>query len=130
MQLETEICTQDILSQQTIFLGLLDSPLQPRYRQRILSATVDVTFSSADGISTKCHTFQQAMGITLNNGAIHEGPGVTFVSVTDDILDIARSLGSKLPLEARQEACTTSTTEPRIFYLLNDLIWGHFKQSL
>ena len=39
------------------------------------------------------------MGIALEDAPVHEGPGVAFIGIADDVLDVTRGLPAKLPFE-------------------------------
>jgi hypothetical protein len=46
----------------------------------------------------------EAVGIALDDGAIHEGTGVALVGIADDVLLVAWRAGGELPLEAGEKA--------------------------
>ena len=130
MEVERKAGTQDIVAQQTILLRPGDGHLESLDGQGILGAAIDVALPGADGIATDDHPFQQAVGIALDNGAIHKGPWVPFVRVAHDILGVPRSASGELPLESGDKAGPTPPAQPGKFDLFEHLLPCHRSQDL
>ena len=96
----------------------------------ILGAAVDVAFFGADGVAAQHHAFEQAVRVALDDGAVHEGAGVAFVGVADDVLDVARGLGGEFPLEAGQEAGAATAAQAGVLDFLDDRFGRHLEQGL
>ena len=54
------------------------------------------------------------MGVALEQRAVHEGAGVAFVGVADDVLQGARRLARELPLRAGREARAATAAQTRL----------------
>ena len=130
LQIEVKAGSQDILSQQAVFLGLVDGDVQAVDGQRILGPAVDVTLVGADGLGGDDHPFQNGMGVRLQDAAVHEGAGIAFVGVAQDVFDVARRGGGELPFHARRESGAAAAAQTRIEDLLDDLLRRHFGQGL
>ncbi len=89
---------EDILAQQAVFTGLVDSDLQTLYSDGILGADVNVALGGADGIAGDGHGLQHAVGIALQNGTVHERARVAFVGVAAHIFLVGLVGGGQAPL--------------------------------
>jgi len=57
--------------------------------QWIFVSDIDITFLRADSKSTDNHPFQNGVRITLHETSIHESAGITFITIADNIFQIA-----------------------------------------
>ena len=60
--------------------------------------TVDVAFVGPDGIGPDGHAFDDGMGVALEDAPVHEGAGVAFIGVADDVLDVTRGIPARIPI--------------------------------
>ena len=130
LEIEVKAGSQDVLSQQAVFLGLVDGDVQAVDGQRILGPAVDVPLVGADGLGGDDHAFQNGVGIGLQDAAVHEGAGIAFVGVAQDIFDVARRGGGELPFHSRGETGAAAAAQTRIEDLLDDLLRRHLRQGL
>ena len=71
------------------------------------------------------------MGVTLQNGTVHERAGVTLVGVTANVLlNLSAVTGSELPLQTGGESCAAASAETGIQNGLNNLVGSHLGQNL
>ena len=54
--------------------------------------TIDIALGSTDGISRNSQPLQDSMRVGFQDRAVHEGTGVAFVSITDDVFRRAGAL--------------------------------------
>ncbi len=85
--------------------------MQTLHRQGIFFTDIYVTVLGANGISANSHSLQHGVRVRLNNAAVHERAGVSFVSVAYDVLTVARCLSRQFPLASRTKAGPAATTK-------------------
>ena len=61
------------------------------------------------------------MRVSLQYGAVHESPGVTFIGIADDIFGVSGGTTAELPLAPGGETGTATTTQPGCCYLGDNL---------
>ena len=83
---------------------LLDGRAHMPHGQRILGADVKVALARADGVRRDGQPFEHAVRIGFEHRAIHEGAGIAFVAIADDVFDRACLRASERPLAAGGEA--------------------------
>ena len=105
-----------MLAQNTGGPCLIDGISQAFHGDGILRAHVDVTLGSADGVTAQHHTFDDAVGIALQQAAVHKCARIALVGVTDHELAPVpgHGLHARLPLHARGEACAAAAPEARV----------------
>ena len=130
MDAEVEAASKDIITQQTHFLGLGNGGLETADGQRILGTDVDVSVLSAGGAACDHHALEDAVGVTLHDGAVHKGAGVTLVTVADHVLHGSLLLPCAVPLAACGETAAAAATEAGVGDELADVLIGHLKESL
>ena len=100
----------------------------------VLCPHIEVAFVGADGISTDHHAFQHRMRIALQGAPVHEGAGVSFVRIADDIFLVARSLPAELPLHAGEESAAAPAPEAGVcddlYYLFRRVLFQHLLDGL
>ncbi|MBA7597891.1 hypothetical protein ES703_04898 [subsurface metagenome] len=69
------------------------------------------------------------MGVSLKDGAIHEGTRVAFVSIADNVLLLTKGISAELPLARCGEASTASAPEAGLCDLFNDSLRCHLQKS-
>ena len=65
------------------------------------------------------------MWIALDDGAIHEGTGVTLVRIADEVLLVALGVTCGTPLECGGEASAAAAAQPGDVDLLDDVLLAH-----
>ena len=104
--------------------------LQALYRNGVLGTDVDKAVVGANGIGGNGHGLDDNMGVALQNGAVHEGAGVTLVGVAGHIFLIGLGSGTKAPLLAGEEAAAAPSAQAGILDGLDDLLGGHLGEHL
>jgi hypothetical protein len=69
-------------------------------------------------------------GIAFQYRPVHEGPGITFVGVADDVLGVALRVPGEAPLHTGREARTSPAPQARPGHLVDDLFGGHDGEHL
>ncbi len=111
MQVEAEVRTEDIVSEQPHLLCLSDGNVQAPDCQRVLGPAVDIAFAATDGIGRNGHPFKDAVWVALEHTAVHESAGVALVSVADQVLQVSWRLPAELPLHAGGETPATAPAQ-------------------
>ena len=100
MQAERKVRPQDIVPEETAFLGLGDRQLQTADRQRVLRAHVDIAFLRAYRVSRDHHALDHLVGVALHDAPVHKCSRVALVAVADYVallLLLPRHLGPLVP---------------------------------
>ena len=103
-QLKREIAAEDLVSQQAQLLRLGNGDLQAVDGQGIFGPAVDVALGGPDGVGADGHALQHRVGVALQDAPVHEGPGVAFVGVADDVFLIGLVFGGEFPFHPGGEA--------------------------
>ena len=69
--------------------------------QRILRTAVDVAGCGPQGKAADEHAFQDTVRVALEQRTIHEGPGIPFIGVADQVFLFGGSLLTELPFAAK-----------------------------
>ncbi|MBA7601124.1 hypothetical protein ES703_08191 [subsurface metagenome] len=127
LEMKTEIGTQNVIAQQPVIFHLAEGEFQPFNSQRILSPDIDIALAGTDGKSTDEYSLQDGMRVAFQQRAVHKGTGVALIGITNHILYRARGLATEFPLQTGGEASPSPAPQPRLLYLLNHPLRGHFQ---
>jgi len=130
VEVEIEAGTENVLTEKTVFTSLVDSDLESLNCDRIFCTNVYPTFVSADRVSCDSHSFYYCMGVTFENGTVHECARVTFVGVTYNVLLVGNGSLCELPLTTSGESAAAATAKTGIENGLNNVVGSHFLQNL
>ena len=130
LDIEVEAAAEDVLAEEAVFAGLLDGDLEAVDGEGIFGTDVDETLGGADGVAADGHSFDDAVGVTLEDGAVHEGAGVTLVGVADDVFLVGLVFGAEAPFDAGGEACAATAAEAGLGDLVDNLLGSHLGQAL
>ena len=131
-EVDTEICTQNFITQETSFLGLFDGHIQSLDRNRIIRTGVDDPLRRANSISPDQQTFNHLMRVAFHDTAIHIGSGVALVPINHNItgsLFVGRGLGRLLPLVSSDKPAAAFAAQSGFFYLGDHPIRLHGSQN-
>ena len=103
---------------------MIDGDLQTFDGNGILGTYVNIALFGTYGVTGNGHSLHHREGITFQDRTVHKGTGITLISITADILHsiLAGSVGGKLPLHARGEACAAAAAQARGFDHVNNLL--------
>ena len=130
MAVEGEVGAQDVLAQQTGFLGLPDGDAQAVDRDGILRAHVEVAVLRADGVARDHHALDDSQGVAFEDGAVHERAGVALVAVADHVFLIALGVVGELPLPAGGEARAAAAANAGGQHFVDDFLAAHAQRAL
>ena len=116
---------EDVGPEQSGRPALGDGVLQALDGQRVLGPAVDVALGRPDGVGGDEHALDHSEGVALQDGAVHEGPGVALVGVADEVLLGGRGAEGDLPLLPGGEAGATPSAQPRLDHQVAHLFAGH-----
>ena len=129
MHVKVEAGAEDVLAQKAVFTGLLNGDLKALNSDGILSTDIYIALVCADGVGGNGHSFDNAMRVALEDGAIHERAGVALVSVAGYIL-FAGGAHGELPLKTGGESAAATAAQTGIKDGLNNVFTAHFGQDL
>ena len=130
MEVEIEAGTEDIFAEEAVFTSLVDSDLESSYSDRIFCTNVYPTFVCADCVSSDCHSFDEGVRVTFEDGTVHECTRVTFVGVTYNVLLVGNAGSGELPLSAGGETAAPSAAQAGVGDGLDNIFRSHFLQHL
>ena len=108
----------------------LNRLIQHLDRMRILRARVDVALGCTYTQASDGHAFDQHQRIVFHHHTIREGAGVTFVSITNDVLLRRRCRAYRVPLDTGRESRATPSAQTGLSHLFNDLLLAHLQGFL
>ncbi len=109
--IEGKIFFEDVLAQEFFFAGLGDGLTAAAQGHRVFCPHIDVAAGRAHGVSGDNHPFQDTVRVSLQDIAVHESPGVSFIGVADDELLVALRSPDHFPLEAGGEAAAAAPAQ-------------------
>ena len=128
LEVEVEASTEDVLAQEAALARLLDRLAQALDGERVLGADVDVSLPDADREGADRHPLDDAVGVALQDAAVHEGAGIALVAVAEDVLHVARRATCERPLDSGGEARAATPTQPGGLHRVDDLLRGHLAE--
>ena len=129
MEMDTEICTKNVITDQTKFFCLCDRDTQTLYCQRILSTYIDVCVLCTCQIGSDQHTFQHLMRVTFHDASIHERTRVTLITITYYITVCLFLTCHLFPFLTCRETAAASSAKVGFFYHVKTFFFGHFEED-
>ena len=129
MKVEVEAAVEDVLAEQSELTRFVYCYLKSLDRYRVLRADIDIALGRAGGVAAYRHSFNDAVRVALEHGAIHECARVALVGVADDIFLIRLILAGEAPFQTRRESAAASAAQTGILDYLDDLVRGVFGQA-
>ena len=84
-------------------------------------ARVDQSFGGTDGVTADAHRFYNRVRVAFHDGAVHEGAGVAFIGVADNVLYVRYLLTGKFPFQAGGETAPTASPQAGAFDDVDDV---------
>ena len=69
------------------------------------------------------------MRVPLHDRTVHEGPGIPFVSIADNIFDIRYTFAGEAPFHSCREASASTSPEPGALDFFNDIVRGFLQYA-
>jgi hypothetical protein len=129
MEMKREGRAEHIVPEKAQLLGLPDGLVQMLDCQGIFGPAIDVSLVGSHGVGAEHHSLDDRVRISLEDGTIHEGAGISFVGVTDGIFLRPRRLATELPLESRGESAATPSAKARGLHFLEHVLGRHFLEG-
>ena len=101
----------------------------PRHRGRIV-AGVDKSLLRTDGVAADDQAFEDPVRVAGEHGPVHEGRGLAFVAVDNDVLGFLGRVARRLPFQAGGKAAAAAAAQIGFLHLVQHLHWGHLRQRL
>ena len=130
LDVEVKAAAEDVLAEEAVLAGLVDGDLQAVDGEGVLGTNVNQTLGGTDGVAADGHGLDDAVGVALEDGTVHEGTGVALVGVADNVLLVSAVLGAEFPLQAGGEAGAATAAEAGGFHDVDDLLGGHLGEAL
>ncbi|MFM1944516.1 MAG: hypothetical protein RI897_3498 [Verrucomicrobiota bacterium] len=118
--IEVKSCIEDIFTDEGLGAGLFDGEFESFDSEGVFGADVEEAFLGTDGVGGDGHTFDDAVGVTFEDAAVHEGAGVAFVAVTDDVFFVTDVFIDCFPFEAGGVAGAAAAAEAGLFEFGDD----------
>ena len=83
--IETEIGSQDIITQKVKVFRLFNGDPDVSHSQGIFISNIDISFRSTDGQSAYGHPFNNTVGISFQKTPVHVCARVSLVAVANDV---------------------------------------------
>src|SRR5215216_6270893 len=126
VNLEAEICVENIVAEKTRFLCLLDRMLKSSVGQTVFPTNINVAFICTEGITGNCHCFYYCVRIAFEDNTIFKCSGFTLIRVADHIFLLALCHTYKSPLPPGREARAAASLQSRFLNCLDHLLSRHF----
>ncbi len=127
---EGESGSEDVPAEQPVFARLLNGDLDALARQGILLAHVDEPFRGSNRIGAQDQPFQDAVRVSLEQAAVHEGARIPLISVDNDIFRFAGSVARGFPLPAGGKSAAAAAAQVGLFHFVEHRFGRHFGKSL
>ena len=99
LDVETDAVAEDVVAEEAALAAALEGVVDPRQRQGIFAAEVEIPLLAAGGEAGDGHRLDQREGIVLHQHAVLEGAGLGLVGVADQVARQRRRAGA-LPFHA------------------------------
>ncbi len=121
IEIKIKATATGVLTDQTIFVSLINGLLQRFFLAHVLAADVDVTSVSTHREAGNQAPFDQRMRVMAHNLPVFTGAGLRLVRIDDEIMipPIA-FLGHERPFQSGRKARAATSTQAGILHLLND----------
>ena len=126
LQVKGKVGAENMSAQQAALLGLPDGYAQVLYRHRVFRPYIHIALVRADGIGGNGHSLYNAVGVALQDTAVHKGPRIALVRVAADIfLHLPPISTGKFPLQARGKTRTAPAPQSAGQNGFNHIVRGH-----
>ena len=90
----------------------------------------NIAVGSAGRVAGQYHSFDQGVGVALEDSLVVVGAGVALFAVAQDVLDRGIGAGQEPPLGAGGEGCAAPPAEAGVGDLGQGLFGGHLGEGL
>ena len=96
--------SENILTQETVFFGLLNGDSQSFDGQRVFGSGIYISFMGVDGFGCDDHPFYDSMGIGFEDTPIHKGSRIPLIRIAQDVFHVTGAFKGKFPFDTGGEA--------------------------
>ena len=121
VDIQIEIASQDLLSEEAVRIRLLEGPFQDRDRLQELTAKIDIRSLGPNGVAGNDNPLEDLVGVPLQELPIFEGSGFSLIGIAEEIFRYSRILGNKPPFHPGWKAGTPPPPKAGSFDHLDDL---------
>jgi hypothetical protein len=87
MECQRKSAIQNIFSQETGFLTLMNGGLNPFYGKGIFRPDIKISCMGSDSKGRDDHSLDHPERVGLQNHPVHKCTGISFIAVADDVFD-------------------------------------------
>ena len=120
---------QDVITQDVGLLAMLDGFPDAPYGQGILGTDIEKSMVCTYGIGTDNHPLDHPVWVRFKEHPVHEGTGVTLITIAYHIFLLALVPCHQFPLHAGRETCASPSPDSAFAYFVDDLFRSHFLQG-
>ncbi len=125
MQLEAEIRTQDLVTQEASRTGLFQRFFKTLIDFEHFTVDVVVAHGNTHGVGCNGHAFDHDVRVETQDIAVFESAGFALVGVTYQVLLTGQAARHEAPLQTRWKTCTTTTAQGRSLDFSNHVFGLH-----
>ncbi len=96
-KIKRKIAAKELFTQKAPLPRFINGIAEPFHRDGIFGPNIDISFIGAHGKAADHHRFDYAVGIPLQDAAIHKSAGVPFVGIADDVFLPRGGLRARFP---------------------------------
>ncbi|MNT41657.1 hypothetical protein D3C72_1780260 [compost metagenome] len=111
MQLETEVATQNVVTQVACCAGLFQCFLKALIGLEDFAVDIVVTYIDAHRESSNRHAFNHDVGVVHQDLTVFASARFTLIRVTNQILLTGELARHEAPLQPCRETCAATTTQ-------------------
>src|SRR5699024_2476126 len=128
--MEIHAGTQDVLSEDPVFLRLFHSHTQTLNGKTILRSYVNISVLRADSVGGDAHSLDHLVGIAFHYGAVHERARVSLVAVTYDVTYFFFLAGNLGPFTPGGEARAAASAKAGFRHFVDHVLGSHLEKRL
>jgi len=124
-QVDGDARAPDVLSEQPLFVGLLDGPADGPDVLHELAADVDVALLRADGVAGKDHPLDDLVRVDEHQLVVLERARLGLVGVADEVARLRGVFRHEAPLHAGGEPGAAPAAQSRVLDDFDEFVRGH-----
>jgi hypothetical protein len=113
-----------------VLARLIDGYTQPLDRERVLGPDVDEALVRANRVASNRHRLNDAVGIALEDAAVHERARVALIGIAHHPLGAAFGISDKIPLDPCREPRAAPPAQAGCLDLVDHLLPGRLRHGL
>ena len=128
--MEAEVAAEDLVAEQASVHATAEGFPDASDGQGVFGADVEHALACSDRPGGDGHAFDNAVGATFQQHAVHERTRIAFVAIADDVLQIPRGLADLAPFNSRGEAGSAAPAQAALANLPDQLFGRQVTEGL